>query len=1068
MFGVYSVESIKDIVTELLLVLVCDECYDESDKDTLREEANKRFFTEYPNGDKELFKICLAKELHEENQIEESKEEPINESKEEPKEVRLENDEVYKLVAEMLSSLSKESSNMSEMDLKKEVRRRMREQYKNIDRGLVPACCKIWFEERKKEKQIHSSELKLKCENDEQQIGKYIGDIFHCEAGDLQHCEADEEQKQSDEKQEKQSDEKQEKQSNEKQEKQSNEKQEKQSDEKQEKQIIYDTIIAKKESDKLKSISFDEVDKYDFRKGFNEFIKNESFVHLYFDFDQIKSEEELLDVFKWLDSLKNTFGDYSIGGYSDSIEISKKYDFKYIQDGGHYLSMHVVFYTTRINSSELVQIMKHTTKKGFATKGIHPLCDPAPYKLNKRQVFRHVLSDKIFNSGNENNRKNAGTILNNLPPSTQIIQVRGNEPIVTKDLWKKHFELNEREVFKNAIKTNKELITNSSQSSKSKNSPYSTIKPEDWIGVTEPTVHIPVNESGATYGIESLEYSEKPIILNEEKLMELLNEFPSEFNYFESVMSNLLHSPYDKEFVESVLLTWYNKREHHNGFPQAYIDNYYERTESNKWFYSIINHLPKDRKIEWLDEVRYQSVDEEACIDLKDEFSWPDLEERDYRLPGGIGVNINKFLSDLRRVAVFVDLSNPYVIIKDYSQKDKSEEINVLNAITDDRFRKNLKRINLGKYRVDGKIKNVTACMVYDEDKNKKWIKKHNLYFNSNDPKVFCYFRGYNYKRLEAVNLTKINPYLNHIREVIASGDETLYNYILNWIAFVIQKPGIKTKTALVFTGRQGAGKNAFTDVISNLTSPYSIKNLTNIENIVGRFNALLENKMLIVCNELTSSDANKLMNPDTLKSIVTDKTIQINQKGIPQRTVENVVNLIMLSNHFDPVKIDDEDRRYVMNEVDGKYAKNFEYFKQLFKSINAEGFYENLLTFFLTRDISEFEPTQLPETETRNEVIEFSKSSYQLFYEQYYNRFCKGWHVDSSFERYKDFVQQNGFAMCSKQTFGKYLKRFVDRIRKKEDGKAKWFYYAKKEVKKPNLDELEEFEENNDFDESD
>lgn len=76
---------------------------------------------------------------------------------------------------------------------------------------------------------------------------------------------------------------------------------------------------------------------------------------------------------------------------------------------------------------------------------------------------------------------------------------------------------------------------------------------------------------------------------------------------------------------------------------------------------------------------------------------------------------------------------------------------------------------------------------------------------------------------------------------------------------------------------------------------------------------------MLIICNELSSADSNKYLNSDALKSVITENTIDINQKNIPVRTAENVCNLILVSNDFIPIKIEQGDRRYVVTEVSDK-----------------------------------------------------------------------------------------------------------------------------------------------------
>ena len=93
--------------------------------------------------------------------------------------------------------------------------------------------------------------------------------------------------------------------------------------------INYDVMMMRSNNSKPLEISFDDVDKYNFSKrGFIEYIISQKYVHLYFDFDGILTNEEKInkteindetkvervaEIFTWLDSLKPIFGEYSVG-----------------------------------------------------------------------------------------------------------------------------------------------------------------------------------------------------------------------------------------------------------------------------------------------------------------------------------------------------------------------------------------------------------------------------------------------------------------------------------------------------------------------------------------------------------------------------------------------------------------------------------------------------------------------------------------------------------------------------------------------------------------------------------
>ena len=100
----------------------------------------------------------------------------------------------------------------------------------------------------------------------------------------------------------------------------------------------------------------------------------------------------------------------------------------------------------------------------------------------------------------------------------------------------------------------------------------------------------------------------------------------------------------------------------------------------------------------------------------------------------------------------------------------------------------------------------------------------------------------------------------------------------------MIQHPGIKNEMALILKGLQGIGKNTFTNGISELLSGYSCKNVTDISELTGNFNSIVENKTLIILNEVKNGGDDRMAYFNAPKSIITDKTIRINEKNQPRR----------------------------------------------------------------------------------------------------------------------------------------------------------------------------------------
>ncbi|KAA6357723.1 MAG: hypothetical protein EZS28_046750, partial [Streblomastix strix] len=100
----------------------------------------------------------------------------------------------------------------------------------------------------------------------------------------------------------------------------------------------------------------------------------------------------------------------------------------------------------------------------------------------------------------------------------------------------------------------------------------------------------------------------------------------------------------------------------------------------------------------------------------------------------------------------------------------------------------------------------------------------------------------------------------------------------------IVQNAGKKTETAIILQGLQSIGKNVFTNVLSELFAGYSSKNITDTDDFVGKFNAAIENKVLIIANEMKNFGESRMSNMDALKSIITEYSdiSQFEPRNIP------------------------------------------------------------------------------------------------------------------------------------------------------------------------------------------
>lgn len=392
----------------------------------------------------------------------------------------------------------------------------------------------------------------------------------------------------------------------------------------------------------------------------------------------------------------------------------------------------------------------------------------------------------------------------------------------------------------------------------------------------------------------------------------------------------------------------------------------------------------------------------------------------------------NKFqvIEDLSKVIRKIDAETVMYVKKIY---DIHAKRHTLTFVTQTNMREMLKSIKLWKE--DNKM--ITAWNILDENSAKFMIK--GVMFNTTDKDLFSVFQGYKYNILEKINRNVIDSFLNLIKEVICSNNDELYNYVIGWISLMIQNPGVKNETALILKGLQGIGKNTFTDVISELLAGYSCKNVTDISELTGNFNSIVENKMLIVLNEVKNCGDDRMANFNALKSIITDDTIRINEKNQPRRTAQNVANFIFVTNNAYPVKIEIGDRRYVVLQCNGKYKGNDSYFKQIHDSFNKD-FYDNLFTFFMSYDLSTFNVRKIPMTEAKQDLIEASKSPIDVWINDHYDSLIKGMICSDALVCKPADMKDKNFQLS--------IKDKCERRKKGPKGAQKWCYILKDECK--------------------
>jgi hypothetical protein len=197
--------------------------------------------------------------------------------------------------------------------------------------------------------------------------------------------------------------------------------------------------------------------------------------------------------------------------------------------------------------------------------------------------------------------------------------------------------------------------------------------------------------------------------------------------------------------------------------------------------------------------------------------------------------------------------------------------------------------------------------------------------------------------------------YLAHIKEVICGRNDDHYEYLLNYLAHIVQNPDLPAEVAIVLRGGQGTGKGVFVWWFGKLFGRHFIT-VTSSELLAGKFSGHLAEGIVLFADEQIASDDKRVA--ARLKTIITEVEIMSESKGVDAEMADNHLHVFMASNERWVVPVDGDDRRYVVLDVSTERKQQGPYFAAIEAEMLSGGL-EKLLHTLLTRDLGEWHPRQ-------------------------------------------------------------------------------------------------------------
>jgi len=242
------------------------------------------------------------------------------------------------------------------------------------------------------------------------------------------------------------------------------------------------------------------------------------------------------------------------------------------------------------------------------------------------------------------------------------------------------------------------------------------------------------------------------------------------------------------------------------------------------------------------------------------------------------------------------------------------------------------------------------------KDKNKRKYKRVDFLpnFNIEDipENIYNTFKGFEVEADSDEIEADIQYFLDHLL-LLSNSNIEVQQYLIKYLAHMIQKPQELPEVAILLRSQQGVGKDALIDFMEKIIGQDYVYRTENCEDLFGSFNPCLKNKLIIQLNELQGKDG--FHNKEKIKNLITTKRVNINEKGIKQYSLTNYSRLFIFSNNLTPIEIPADDRRWMVIKCGN--PKNREYYNKLYKLYNDEAFIQSLYSYFKNYELKKFDP---------------------------------------------------------------------------------------------------------------
>jgi hypothetical protein len=276
----------------------------------------------------------------------------------------------------------------------------------------------------------------------------------------------------------------------------------------------------------------------------------------------------------------------------------------------------------------------------------------------------------------------------------------------------------------------------------------------------------------------------------------------------------------------------------------------------------------------------------------------------------------------------------------------------------------------------------------------------------------------------------------DHLFDNICRRDQRNYNYLIKWMAHLVQHPDQPGHVAVVLlSDNEGVGKSTVANALIRLFGQHGIA-IASAKHLVGDFNEHLRDCVFLFADEaIFAGDKRDI---GKLYARITEPGMMIEGKGMNAEPGPNYLHVMIASNNDWVVPAGLQARRWFVLRVGEEHIRDFAYFAAIQRELD-DGGCQKMLFDLQQIDLDGFEVRDVPATEALQEQKQHSlKPGFEwwqdcltrghvydseLGFEDYFGKWREAEATDVLFASYSKFSRKvHEFHQMNRVTFGKFM----------------------------------------------